>query len=296
MIEDPRVVFESRDRRSCADRALVLAARGIVYQVVDDPAGFALVVAADQSAAAAEELRLYDAENPPVAARRPLALDKHDPVPGVSAYLVVIVGVAVLAAHDMFSSDWRLAGGMNGALFRDGELWRAMTALTLHLDLAHIAGNIVFGALFGTFAGRYAGSGVAWLTILIAASLANAANALLLDPTHRSIGASTAVFASLGLATGFAFRARVFADGRWISRVAPIVAGSALLMYTGTGDDNTDIGAHLLGFVAGLSGGALLVGVRDQLGSATLQRRAGIVAMALLSGAWLIALSARAFS
>ena len=65
-MEDLRVVFESRNRQQCSDRALVLASAKIPYQMVDDGLSCALVVPAENSASAVEELRLYEDENPPV--------------------------------------------------------------------------------------------------------------------------------------------------------------------------------------------------------------------------------------
>ena len=290
--EDLRVVFESPNRRACADRSLVLSAAGIPHRVIDDDAGFALLVEAAQSQRAAEELRLYDEENPPARPQRPVRIETMDPVPGVVGYLLVIVGVAWLDAAGAFGEVWRSAGRIDGALFRDGEAWRLVTALTLHGGLSHLAGNIVFGALFGTFAGRFAGSGIAWLTILVCAALGNGLNTLLLDESHRSIGASTAVFAALGVASGFAWRAKYFRHERWTYRIGPIVGGLALLMYTGTGDENTDIGAHLMGFVAGLAGGIYLTRLRARLGDPDLQRGAGVVAVGIIVLSWIIALSA----
>ena len=292
MPDDLRVVYQSPNRRACADRSLVLSAAGIAHRVIDDDSGFALVVEAELSQRAAEELRLYDEENPPVRPQRPLRIETMDPVPGVVGYLLVIVGVAWLDAAGAFGEVWRSAGRIDGALFRDGEIWRAVTALTLHGDLEHLAGNIVFGALFGTFAGRFAGSGIAWLTILVCAAMGNALNTLLLDATHRSIGASTAVFAALGLASGFAWRAKYFRHERWTYRIGPIVGGLALLMYTGTGDGNTDIGAHLMGFVAGFAGGVHLTRYRSRLIDADLQRGAGVLALGAIVLCWIIALSA----
>ena len=49
-MEDLRVVFESRNRKSCSDRALVLAALQIPHQLVDDGESCALVVPADPGA------------------------------------------------------------------------------------------------------------------------------------------------------------------------------------------------------------------------------------------------------
>ncbi len=290
-MEDLRVVYSGRDRRSCADRALVLSALSIPHELIEDDSGIAILVPASRSAEAAEELRRYDEENTPPVKPDVAPIESHDPVPGIIGYLITIVGVAWLASNGVFGENWRLAGRVDGALVRDGELWRLFTALTLHGSAQHIAGNIVFGSLFGVFAGRYVGSGVAWLAIVISAALGNGVNTMLLEETHRSIGASTAVFAALGLASGFAWRARVFADGRWSSRIGPIVAGLALLMYTGTGNANTDIGAHLMGFVAGFGSGVILAKRRTVLGSPDLQRGAAAIAIGLLAISWVTALS-----
>jgi membrane associated rhomboid family serine protease len=112
---------------------------------------------------------------------------------------------------------------------------------------------------------------------------------LLLESAHRSIGASTAVFAALGLTAGFVWRAKLMSQERWSYRIAPIVGGLALLMYTGTGDENTDIGAHLMGFVCGFTGGMLLTRVRDRLADPHWQRVAAGATAAILILAWIAA-------
>ncbi len=290
MIDDMRVVFESRNRRACADRSLVLAAANIPHQIVEDPVSCALVVPAEFSAEAANELRLYDEENPPQQPRRkPLSYEYLDAVPGIAAYVIAIVLFAWLSWSSAFSQDWLAAGRIDGALVRAGEWWRSITALTMHSGLRHLVGNLVFGAFFGLLAGRLLGSGVAWAAVITTAAAGNLLNTLLLDSTHRSIGASTAVFAALGLTVGFVWAAKLMAQDRWAYRLGPIVGGLALLMYTGTGDENTDIGAHLMGFVSGFAGGIFLTRFRDRLADPKLQRTAGIAALASLVLAWITA-------
>jgi membrane associated rhomboid family serine protease len=115
---------------------------------------------------------------------------------------------------------------------------------------------------------------------------------LLLESSHRSIGASTAVFAALGLVAGFVWRGKLMSQERWSYRVGPIVGGLALLMYTGTGDANTDIGAHLMGFVCGFAGGMLLTLIRHRLTSEPLQIGAALAASFLVVGAWIAAFHA----
>ena len=96
-MEDLRVVYESRNRRRCADRALVLSSVRIPYQLIDDGMSCALVVPAEHSARAAEELKLYDDENPPVVAKPRKPIVYQDAVPGVAAYAFVVCLVAGMA-------------------------------------------------------------------------------------------------------------------------------------------------------------------------------------------------------
>ena len=290
MTVDWRVVFESRNRALCSDRALVLAAAEIPHPLVDDASGCALLVPAEFSGKAVEQLHLYDEENPPPIARKPRRIPEYDALPGIAAYIVVVCLVAGFDGYAFFGENWRAAGRVDGELIRSGEWWRLITALTLHSGMPHLAGNLVFGSFFGYLAGRLLGSGVAWLTILVTAAGGNLLNTMLLESTHRSIGASTAVFAALGLVAGYVWRAKLMSQERWSYRLGPIVGVLALLMYTGTGDANTDIGAHLMGFVSGFGGGMLLVRAMDSLSLPRLQAACGAGAGALLLLAWTTAL------
>ena len=289
-MEDLRVVFESRNRRSCSDRALVLAAVHIPYQLVDDGLSCALVVPAEFSSKAVEALRLYEDENPPVQPKIKKRIVYQDALPGVIGYVLIICAVAWLAGYSFFGSNWFTAGRVDGNLIRAGEWWRTITALTLHSGVRHLLGNLVFGVFFGIFAGRLLGSGVAWLAVVVSAALGNAANTLLLESTHRSIGASTAVFATLGLLAGYVWRGQFMAQDRWSTRFGPVIGGLALLMFTGTGDENTDIGAHLLGFVCGFGTGMLLTMIGKLPAPPRVQIVAGAAAAGLIAVAWIVAL------
>jgi membrane associated rhomboid family serine protease len=289
-MEDLRVVYESTNRQNCSDRALVLAAVHIPYQLVDDGMSCVLVVPAEYSPRAVEELQLYEDENPPVRPKPRKRIVYQDALPGVIGYVFVVCAVAWLAGYSFFGSNWFVAGRVDGTLIRDGEWWRTITALTLHSGVRHLLGNLVFGVFFGIFAGRLLGSGVAWLAVLLAAALGNTANTLLLDSTHRSIGASTAVFATLGILAGYVWRGQLMAQDRWSTRYGPIIGGLALLMFTGTGDENTDIGAHLLGFVCGFATGMLLTVIGRMPAPPKIQRAAGGTALGLIAISWLIAL------
>lgn len=290
MDEGWTVVFDSKSRQACNDRALVLTSLKIPYEILRDDPQYALVVPAEVAEKAKYEIWQYDKENQPVLKRKPkLVPEFQNAVPGVAIYIAIVCLVAWLAGESVFNRDWVAAGRVDGELIRHGEWWRTLTALTLHSGLRHLAGNIGFGALFGILAGRLFGSGLTWFSVVIASGLANTLNTLLLASDHKSIGASTAVFAALGLIAGFVWRAKLMAQDRWAYRLGPIVGGLALLAYTGTGGPNTDIGAHLAGFICGFGFGMLLTLLTKIPSSRQSQLLFGTSAVAMLTIAWAFA-------
>jgi hypothetical protein len=204
---DWSIVFDGPDKRACNERALVLQSQNIPFRIVDDESGSLLLVPAMVAERAKFEIWQYEQENRPrrKLERRPLPPPQNG-IPGVIAYVLVLCVVGWLAGEGAFSRDWLTSGRVDGVLLRQGEWWRAITALTLHSGLRHLLGNIAFGVFFGLVAGRLLGSGVTWLVVVIAAAAGNVLNTILLDSAHRSVGASTAVFATLGLVAGFVWR------------------------------------------------------------------------------------------
>jgi len=250
---DVAIVLRSRDRQECADARLVLMSMQIPAESVFQAGWWALLVAADDAPAAVEELAAYRVENQ----RKPKARPVRVPVlsggvTGMFIYVFVLVLVAILANRWTFGLDWKSAGAMRAGPLLDGEWWRAVTALTLHSDAGHLTANLVFGIVFGLLASSALGGGVAWCGILLAGALGNALNAVVQSPTHASIGASTAVFAALGIIVSHALRYWSALGGGWLRRWSPMVGGIVLLAYTGTGGERTDVVAHLTGFIAGL--------------------------------------------
>jgi membrane associated rhomboid family serine protease len=272
---------------------LVLTARGVPFQRQPSFRGWELWVPQSEATAAAAELTLYRHENAKAVGTRPLE-EVGAGRGGVLWYVATLLAVFFALYADVFNRDWLGAGRLDSERLLAGEWWRAVTALTLHRELDHLGGNLAFGAFFGYFVGRYLGQGVGWLAVLLAASLANALSTWVQSPAHRAIGASTAVFAALGLLVTYTWRRGYLRDTPWRARIAPIIAGLGLLAFTGTGGENTDLGGHLFGFIGGLAAGLALARFApvDWLRDARVQRVAGAAAALLVAGAWAVALSA----
>jgi membrane associated rhomboid family serine protease len=273
--------------------ALVLTARGVPFRRGPGVRGFDIAVPLTAAPAAATELALYHHENTRKVGTQPLE-EIGDGRPGAIAYVVTLLAVFVALHADLFLLDWLGAGRFDGGAVLGGEAWRLVTALTLHIELAHLGGNIAFGAFYGYFVGRYLGTGVGWLTVILAAAAGNGLNALVQAATHRSIGASTAVFAALGLLVAYTWRRGFLTHTPWRARIAPIVAGLGLLAFTGTGGENTDLGAHLFGLVAGFGAGLVLARFVPVvwLKSTRVQRVSAAAAVLVVLGAWAVALLA----
>ena len=146
-------IVDGLDEARANELALVLIARGIEHQRQRGSRGVELWVPVASATAAAHELGQYRRENARRAGSRPL---EHvaGSAPGVLAYVGVLLAVFVAGHESLFGLDWYGAGLLRASTVTAGELWRAVTALTLHIEPDHLAGNLVFGAFFGgSFAG-----------------------------------------------------------------------------------------------------------------------------------------------
>ena len=238
-------------RRHADEWAVVLAAAGIPHWLRQRLDGWALIVPPDDVAAALEALEAYDHEN---ARQGASAGDEVAPTRPVTIVGVVValllIGAFAITGPRAARSTWFEHGSADAARIMAGEWWRTITALTLHADTPHLAGNAVAIAVLMTAVCWHLGPGVgAWL-LLLAGAGGNALTAAAHRSDHVSVGASTAVFAAVGIlaALRIVAPARVGAGARkwWVV----VAAALSLLALLGTGPE-ADVLAHLFGFLVG---------------------------------------------
>jgi len=290
--EPGEIVYRTDDYASCRERALVLKAMGIRHEIGFMGGSHILVVAATDAAAARAELDAYARERDETPHALPAIVHRGSGWAGVWCYAATLVLVAVLEGQGWLGFDWVEAGRTDAGAIRGGEWWRAITALTLHADVSHLLGNVVVGGLFGVYVGQLLGSGLGWFSILVGGALGNLINAWIRPSSHTSIGASTAVFAALGIVAAYAWVRRKRFHGQWLKRCAPLVGGVVLLSYFGTAGARTDVGAHVAGFLAGLAIGAIHGTLGDRLVMSWKGQVAiGAATLGALAGAWFLALT-----
>ena len=270
--------------------ALVLVAVGISARLEPRNGGIGLLVVSDDATRARRELAAYDWEND--RSYRPLqpARAFREGLSGAMIFCVALVFVHAAASWQAFSLDWLSVGEAQAGLIVGGEWWRVLTALGLHANAGHLLANLAMGSLLGLFLAQILGTGLAWLAILLAAGVGNFLNALAHPATYTSIGASTAVFAALGIIAVLTLSRQRSPWTSGLRRWLPLVGGVTLLALIGVGGERTDIGAHFAGFFVGcLFGGGLSGAGRRLPQGKKAQYAYGAAAIALFILAWLMA-------
>jgi rhomboid protease GluP len=285
---DDVVIFHG-SRALCVEYSLVLEARGVEHVARQAEGAWILSVPPSLAAGAQEEIRRYSAERNVERTPSLLTTPFSGAATGAAIYVLVLLVVAYCAGQGLFGKDWLAAGALEAGA--RSEWWRAVTALTLHLEQLHLMGNLLFGVLAGLAVGRLFGPGIGWLSILGAGACANYVEILIAPASHRAIGASTAVFAALGLLAGFAWRQRLGLRERLWYRWAPVIAAVSLLTLLGAGDAHVDVLGHALGFLFGLGLGWIYVylDMPNQRGQRP-QIAAAVATVSLVCLAWLLAL------
>ncbi len=261
MFADPQTdawieVYRCPRARAGHEHALVLTALDIDHSLAREEDTYILRVPPAQAPRAREELAQYQAENqdwPPAPAPPPSRVSSG--LHGALGYCTLLLAISALERYRTFSLDWWEAGRGNGELIRQGEWWRSLTALTLHADEAHLLGNLLFGSLFISLLCRELGTGPAWLSILLAGALANYLNAWWHPLPHAFVGASTGVFAALGILV--VLQLQRAPSSRSLRHWAPLIIGAVFLGFLGTAGERTDVLAHVAGMVTGMAAGVL---------------------------------------
>lgn len=301
MYEPPpgyEIVFSTGQRDECMESRLVLEAVGISADAVHRDGSWFLVVDGDDLSTSASELEAYRLENRDRSSRNSTTATVYG---GAGLAVLVYAGtisiVGILTAPWAFRLQGLAAGRVQAGKVMAGEWWRTVTALTLHLDTGHIVGNLAFGALFGFLAGQGLGGGVAWMTILAAGAMGNLINAMFQAPTHSSVGASTAVFAALGVLVAHSLPPWATVQEKPLRRWSPLIGGVLLLAFIGVGGERTDQGAHLSGFLAGMTFGWVACRLpKSWLASSRVQTWTGFATIAIVAFAWFVGLAMAASS
>jgi rhomboid protease GluP len=256
-----------RTAREGFDHGLVVLAQGQPYWLVLGIDGYRLLVEPPAFEALRDQLARYDRESlrwppPPIS-----ELSRANQVELFTPVLWVLVVLAAFWAQGAWSSATDTFALDTAAVFDRGEVWRPFTALFLHADSGHLVSNVLAGLFIFSAVLSTIGRARGWLLLAISSTVGNLTAAALNYPgPYRSLGASTAIFAGLGLLTGRQIRVAAKADRphRWRAMFIPFAAGLTGLGLYGAGEFRVDVIAHATGFIAGLALGLSAVAAGEK--------------------------------
>ena len=278
--------------------SLILSAAGVSHRInIISPNQIEIFVGIDVLQEAKDELDQYEAENrhwPP-----PQPHDTYSPIflamtPIVIAALIYIYGLSGDWSHDgrLFAAG----AGDSAAILSSHELYRLITALTLHADAVHLMGNCFLGGFLLHFLLLTTGNGIGLFTVLISSAVANLVNVVLHGPGHLFVGFSTAVFVVIGMLCIIGFAGKT--KQSFFSLLMPVMAGLALLALLGSSGERTDLGGHLFGLLCGLLAGNIvkLPHFKKLRDSIILQSTLSIATYLIVWLCWVAALTGSAIS
>ena len=286
---------QSISKRQLKNWTLVLQARQIPCRSEQVERSYQLLVPVDHYQRACQELIQYEKENQNWPPPPPIERKLHENTASTIWILILLAIFHNVTQHqiNLFGHNpvhWFELGNAHAGKILNGEWWRLITALTLHSGFLHLFSNITLGGIFMVRLCRLLGSGRAWFLVLCAGSLGNFLNALVQSQNHRSIGASTAVFGAVGLLA--TINMLHFRGNHRRSWPLPIAAGLGLLALLGASGENTDIGAHLFGFLSGIGLGLAseYLTQRGEQPWGAINKGTALLSVFLVLGAWGLAL------
>jgi hypothetical protein len=157
----------TRDHKLVEEWELVLVSQGLSPTVWESPDGLVLSVPEHEVKKAQAGLSAYESENP----KKPLELAEPVESPNwlsgivVAALLLLFFSVTTVLSPTL---PWFERGSANAQRILEGELWRTVTALTLHADSVHAVSNAVAAILFVSVVSGMLGVGLSSALVLLA--------------------------------------------------------------------------------------------------------------------------------
>ena len=271
---------------------LLLLSRSIPYTVHNDYWRKIFYIPRLSEEKARTELRSYLEENknwPPPAPDKP-------PVGFRFSFLHVCIVLCLAFFHWQvtridFGPNWLELGKFSATQVMSGDWWRLCTALTLHVDDAHLLSNMAGLLVFVGGVAYFSGLGFSWFLVAMSGCLGNFLNALFTQTSQSGIGASTAVFAAVGLIGIFGIRTYYHRRELKTRFLIPFMAGFGIFAMMGT-NPQTDVSAHLFGFIAGALVGLVFLPLAnpERLGNRLVQLGGLMLFGLIIYGSWLYAL------
>jgi len=176
---------------------------------------------------------------------------RHRPI---ATWTFIVVNVLVWLVMALLGSSTNpailvLFGAKDNELIVQGQLWRLVTPIFLHIDIVHLAFNTYAVYVFGSQIERFFGT-TRFVGIYLLSGIAGVLASFSFSP-HRSAGASSAIFGLISTEAVFFFRYRNAFGRRGQQRLYNILIVIGYNLAFTFVASNIDVWGHLGGLVAG---------------------------------------------
>ena len=276
----------SAEKSQAEETALILTSAGITSRLSlrkEHPTGpWVIEVEPDRLL---EAQRCITEEDPPRPSAPPEPqLGKHSSpvwVAGLILCNIIVWGLLEQNGGSYDSATLLRFGAIRTLLLAEGEWWRAVTALFLHIGLKHLAGNMATLGVLGMLTLRAVGPGRLFFLYVVSGITGNYVSYLWNPSFAVKAGASGAILGLLGTLSGVRLRQLALfpASSRYTFWHVPAMLIAFYGFVIGIGP-RTDHAAHIGGLVCGVVLGALVppLSASDER---RLQWRAGLVAVSV---------------
>jgi membrane associated rhomboid family serine protease len=167
----------------------------------------------------------------------------------------ILVSVTFWLADPTESSAQYLAFSTSN--LRSGRIWTLVTALFLHVDIVHLAGNMIFLFAFGNVLEKEMGAGKTYISFFLGGVLALIFGVFFYNPNALLVGASAAIFtltAVVLLVKPLKFSFIFFMPLGLVALIYIIY--NVVAIQTGA-EGNVAYISHVIGFAVGIPLGAM---------------------------------------
>lgn len=288
-LPEKKILFHGLTVEEADTVGLVLASQKIPYKFVrTDDLAIDILVDIRNETKANHVLLLYREENEPQEGIEPFLEKFNKTTSGLFIATLLLTVHLKTSTSDAYHTEIVQRFGSSAEQIVNGSWHLCVTALFIHGDALHLAGNMVGIALFCSAVVSICGLGAGWLIILFSGTAGNLANAFFYQTHHISIGASTAVFGAVGILSAIRATRLLKEKAPRIKALLPVGAGLALLGLLGS-SEQTDVMAHFFGFCAGGLLGAIDVQFfKNAHSNNDLQWILLVLAVAIVAMSWLM--------
>ena len=169
--------------------------------------------------------------------------------PIITCILIAInILIFVLGVFLNIHEDLIMAFGDYAPLIKEGEYYRMITSMFLHVDIIHLGVNMYSLYILGKQAESFFGK-AKFLIIYLLSGIGASLLSCLLTNGAVSVGASGAIFGILGALLYFGYNFRVYLGSSMVKDIIPIIA---INLFIGAVTPMIDNWAHVGGLITGI--------------------------------------------